>query len=101
MKRMRRPLHLSANNCLNQIRRLPVATLLFLLFPPSGNCLHSNPSGMRDLGVREESVSPLWPRPVASSIPFEAYGAYVFVPVRINGSEQLWFILDTGKRRTD
>ena len=101
MKRMRRQLHLNANKRLNQIRRLPVAALLFLLFAPSGNCPHSNPSAMGDLGVREESLSPLWPRPVASSIPFEAYGAYVFVPVRINGSEQLWFILDTGKRRTD
>ena len=91
-------------NFRNRIRGLPPAILLLLLFAASSNGLHSNPSGpsgLVNLGGIEESVSVSRTRPVAASIPFEAYGAYIFAPVRINGSEPLWFILDTGKRRTE
>ena len=66
------------------MRRLTVIVLLLLLYAPATHCLLSKAEGTSF--------------PV--SVPFDAYGTFVIVPVRINGSPQLSFILDTGVRMT-
>jgi hypothetical protein len=62
---------------------LVAATLaIFLLLP------HSGERGWA------QSAQPESPKPVAS-IPFELYGNLAYLPVSVNGSGPLWFILDS------
>lgn len=35
-----------------------------------------------------------------ATVPAQVYAAHIFVPVRVNGGEATWFVLDTGARET-
>ena len=64
--------------------RLTILVLLLLLLAPAGGCTPGKPDEM----------------PSAISVPFELYGTFIVVPVQVNGSAPLSFILDTGFNRT-
>src|SRR5260221_8800398 len=63
--------------------RLTILVLLLLLLAPAGNCISGKP---------DET-------PAAISVPFESYGTFILVPVQVNGSAPLSFIVDTGVNR--
>ncbi len=65
--------------------RLTILVLLLLLLAPAGNCIAGKPD--------ETAAAPV-------SVPFESYGTFILVPVQVNGSAPLSFILDTGFNRT-